>query len=81
MVWMQMIAVNMVVVRRGSVTCRGGVGGEVLVFSLESCLLILYTVERASATLAVRHLTTWRLNGEERIVLNSLFTSIVQCAA
>jgi len=76
-----MIAVNMVVVRRGSVTCRGGVGGEVLVFSLESCLLILCTVERAFAALAVRHLTTWRLNGEERIVLNSLFSSIVQCAA
>ena len=34
MVWMKMIAVNMVVVRRGSVTCRGGMGAEVLVFSL-----------------------------------------------
>lgn len=81
MVWMQMIAVNMVVVRRGSVTCRGGVGGEVLVLSLKSCLLILCAMERAFATLAVRHLTTWRLNGEKRIVLNSLFSSIVQCAA
>lgn len=77
MMWMQMIAVNMVVVRRGSVTCRGGVGGEVLVFSLESCLLILCTVERAFATLTVCHFTTWRLNGEEKIVLNCLFSSIV----
>lgn len=77
MMWMQMIAVNMVVVRRGSVTCRGGVGGEVLVFSLESCLLILCTVEGAFATLTVCHFTTWRLNGEEKIVLNCLFSSIV----
>ena len=34
MVWMKMIAVNMVVVRRGNVTCWGGVGAGVLVFSL-----------------------------------------------
>ena len=44
MVWMKMIAVNMVVVRSGSVTCRRGVGAEVLVFSLESCFLILCTM-------------------------------------
>ena len=34
MVWMKMIAVNVVVVRRGSMDCRGGVAGKVLVFSL-----------------------------------------------
>lgn len=33
-VWMKMIAVNVVVVRWGSMDCRGGVGSEVLVFSL-----------------------------------------------
>ena len=71
MVWMKMIAVNMVVVR--SVTCRGGVGGEVLVFSLESCFLILCTMERALATLTVCHLTAWWLKRGEGIVLVSLF--------
>ena len=67
MVWMKMIAVNMVVVRRGSVTCRGGVGGEVLVF------LILCTMKRALAALTVCHLTAWRLNGENGITLIFLF--------
>lgn len=33
-VWMKVIAVNVVVVWRGSMNCRGGVGSTVLVFSL-----------------------------------------------
>ena len=30
-VWMKVIAVNLILVRRGSVDCREGVGGKVLV--------------------------------------------------
>jgi len=68
-VWMKMIAVNMVVVRRESVTCRGWVGGEVLVFSLKSCFLILCTMKRAFATLTVGHLTTRRLWMEKEKII------------
>ena len=77
MVWMKMIAVNMVVVRRRRMTCRGRVGGEVFVFSLEPCFLILCTMKRTFATLTVCHLTTWRLDRRERIILISLLLSIV----